>query len=155
MDGKMINGSETRTRRVWASSFSSTLTSALTSPTIGFYPQVWLEMRRSCCFQFKPRCRIEDVSSESSGVFVLTVIQCVCCCGRPPWCLHCTLVTRDEWFGPALKGGGDDGAVPVRENVLRVVVDVLPAVGAGLQRTEAEVRHAFSLLTPTALTAGR
>lgn len=66
--------------------------------------------------------------------FFLTVIQCVCCCGCPPWCLHCTFVTWDEWFRPALKGGGDDGAVPVRENVLRVVVDVLPAVGAGLQR---------------------
>lgn len=59
-----------------------------------------------------------------------------CAVTVPPWCLHCTFITRDEGFGPALKGGRDDGAVPVRENVLRVVVDVLPAVGAGLQEGE-------------------
>lgn len=70
------------------------------------------------------------------------------CCNCPPWCLHCTFVTRDEGFRPALKGGGDDGAVPVRENVLRVVVDVFPAVGAGLQGGgggETEVRHVVTL----------
>lgn len=43
-----------------------------------------------------------------------------------------TFVTRDERFGPALEVGRNDGAVTVRQNVLRLVKYVFPAVGTGL-----------------------
>lgn len=62
-------------------------------------------------------------------------------CKCPLWCLHCTFITRDEWFCPALKCGRDDGAVSMRENVLQVVVDIFPAVGAGLQEGNREWRQ--------------
>lgn len=63
------------------------------------------------------------------------------CCNCPPWCLHCTFITGDEWLCSALKGGRNDGAVSVRENQLRVVVDIFPAVGAGLREGNREERR--------------
>lgn len=57
------------------------------------------------------------------------------------WCLHRTFITGDEWLCSALKGGRNDGAVSVRQNVLRVVVDILPAVGAGLWEGNREERQ--------------
>ena len=43
-----------------------------------------------------------------------------------------TFIAGDECSAVALQGGGDDGAVSVGQDVLRVVEHVLPAVGAGL-----------------------
>lgn len=62
-------------------------------------------------------------------------------CTCPPWCLHCTFITGDEWLCSALQGGRNDGAVSVRENVLGVVVDIFPAVGAGLREGDREQRQ--------------
>lgn len=62
-------------------------------------------------------------------------------CNCPLWCLHCTFITGDERLRSALKGGRNDGAVSVRENVLRVVVDIFPAVGAGLRDGNREERQ--------------
>lgn len=58
-----------------------------------------------------------------------------------------TFIARDERLGPALQGGRDDGAVSVWKDVLRVVVDIFPAVGAGLRErraaTENKLGHMF------------
>ncbi len=47
--------------------------------------------------------------------------------------VHCTFITRDERFRPALQGGRNDGAVSMWKDVLWVVEDVFPAVGTSLQ----------------------
>lgn len=39
-------------------------------------------------------------------------------CDGPLWHLYCTFITRDEWLCPALKVGGNDGAVSMWKNVL-------------------------------------
>lgn len=73
------------------------------------------------------KCRIRrsacDVCERNGGGF------------KRPASFFCTFVTRYERFGPALERRGDHGAEPMRQDVLRVVVDVFPAVSAGLQET--------------------
>lgn len=63
----------------------------------------------------------------------LGTIQHVLC---PLWSFYFTFITRDERFGPALKGGRNDGAVSMWKNVLWVVIDIFPAVGTGLQQRD-------------------
>lgn len=75
-------------------------------------------------------------------------------CVASLWCLYCTFIARDEWFGPALKSGRNDGAVAMWKDVLWVVVDVFPAVGTSLQAEKAETEkqiqtHVHSVNTNT------
>lgn len=73
----------------------------------------------------------------------------------PSWCLHCTFITRNEWFCPALKCWRNDGAVSMWKDVLWVVVNVFPTVSASLwekSRREKQIQtHAHPAKTNTSI----